>query len=174
MVTSFSTNLGLSALPEYEQDQDPALYAELVRIRNAFRALQAAFDQIGGGGLGAGSFGQILVALGGGLFSWLGLHVDVKIASYVVLPTDCDNLTWLRMNVAAPCTITINNDVTLGIATSSYPTILWDQYDKQITFVPGPGVTIRQASSLTSRAQFSAGGITRTDVNEWVLYGDTT
>lgn len=172
---SFSTNLGLSALPEYDQKKDPALYGELTRIRNALRALQAALDQIGGGGLGAGAFGEVLTALGGGLFSWIGLHVDVKAASYVTVSSDCDNQTWLHMNVAGACTITIQNDATLGLAATQYPTILWMQYGAgQITFVPGAGVTIRQASSLTSRALYSPGGITRIGANEWALYGDTT
>lgn len=44
MATSFSTNVGLSALPEYPQNKDPELYAELVRLRNAIKVLQGALD----------------------------------------------------------------------------------------------------------------------------------
>lgn len=50
MGQSFSTNTGLSALPEYDQGKDAALYAELLRIRNAFQVLQAAIDGLGGAG----------------------------------------------------------------------------------------------------------------------------
>lgn len=50
MATGFSTNTSLSALPEYDQSRDPQIYAELVRIRNAFRVLQGAIDGISGFG----------------------------------------------------------------------------------------------------------------------------
>lgn len=50
MAQSFSTNTGLSALPEYDQSKDPAAYAELLRIRNAIQVLQAAIDGLGGAG----------------------------------------------------------------------------------------------------------------------------
>lgn len=50
MGQSFSTNTGLSALPEYDQSKDPAAYAEFLRMRNAFQALQAAIDGLGGAG----------------------------------------------------------------------------------------------------------------------------
>lgn len=175
MTFSSSINLNLSALPEYDQNKDPAIYAELNRIRNALRILQAAIDSIGGGGLGAGSFGQTLTALGGGLYTWLGLHVDTKVASYVVTSADCDDATWLDMNVAGANTITINNDATLSLAANQYPTILWRQVGAGIiTLTAGAGVTLRTSSTLTSRVQYSCGGITRTGVNEWTVYGDTT
>lgn len=50
MGQSFSTNTGLSALPEYDQSKDPALYAELLRLRNALQVLQSAIDGLGGAG----------------------------------------------------------------------------------------------------------------------------
>lgn len=50
MGQSFSTNTGLSALPEYPQEKDPSIYAELLRIRNAFQVLQSAIDGLGGAG----------------------------------------------------------------------------------------------------------------------------
>lgn len=50
MGQSFSTNIGLSALPEYEQAKDPAAYAEFLRIRNALQVLQGAIDGLGGAG----------------------------------------------------------------------------------------------------------------------------
>lgn len=40
----FSTNLGLSILPEMESREQPSIYAELLRIRNALRVLQSALD----------------------------------------------------------------------------------------------------------------------------------
>lgn len=44
----FSTNLGLSILPEVDQKRDPETYSELLRMRNALRALQSALDQYTG------------------------------------------------------------------------------------------------------------------------------
>jgi hypothetical protein len=44
MPQQFSTNLNLSVLPEIEQKKSPDVYAELLRIRNALRTLQAALD----------------------------------------------------------------------------------------------------------------------------------
>lgn len=47
---SFSTNTNLSLLPEIDQKKDPGNYAELLRIRNAIRTLQAALDAYTGAG----------------------------------------------------------------------------------------------------------------------------
>lgn len=40
----FSTNLGLGVLPEFSQTQDPAIFADSVRVRNALRVLQGTLD----------------------------------------------------------------------------------------------------------------------------------
>jgi hypothetical protein len=40
----YSTNLGLSILPEIDQKQHPQIYLEFLRMRNALRALQGALD----------------------------------------------------------------------------------------------------------------------------------
>lgn len=45
---SSSINLNISALPEYDQQKDPALYAELNRLRNALRILQDAIGSSSG------------------------------------------------------------------------------------------------------------------------------
>lgn len=47
---NYSTNTGLSALPEYPQEKDPQLYSELIYLRNAIRVLQGAIDGISGFG----------------------------------------------------------------------------------------------------------------------------
>lgn len=83
MATGFSTNTGLSALPEYDQARDPQVYAELVRIRNAFRVLQGAIDGISG--------------FGGNIVSWpaplvvdqpvVGLNGFGQVKTIVSVPT---------------------------------------------------------------------------------------
>lgn len=51
-MSSFSTNLGLSSLPEIDQKKDPEIYAELLRIRNALKVLQGVVDSLSGGTAG--------------------------------------------------------------------------------------------------------------------------
>ena len=51
-MSSFSTNLGLSSLPEMDQKKDPEIYAELLRIRNALKVLQSTIDVLAGGTVG--------------------------------------------------------------------------------------------------------------------------
>jgi hypothetical protein len=47
-MTAYSTNLGLSIIPEADEQQDPALYKEALKLRNAMFALQAALDNLTG------------------------------------------------------------------------------------------------------------------------------
>ena len=49
---SYDTILGLSSLPEINQKQDPEIYAELLRIRNALKVLQSVVDILAGGAPG--------------------------------------------------------------------------------------------------------------------------
>ena len=52
MAQNLTINTKLSATPEIDQNKDPQLYAELLRIRNAIIILQSALDGIiGYGGL---------------------------------------------------------------------------------------------------------------------------
>jgi hypothetical protein len=44
----YSTNLGLTVLPELEQKKDPAVYGEIFRLRSALRILQGALDSYTG------------------------------------------------------------------------------------------------------------------------------
>lgn len=52
MAQNLTINTRLSATPEIDQQKDPQLYAELLRLRNAIIILQSALDGIVGyGGL---------------------------------------------------------------------------------------------------------------------------
>lgn len=44
MAQQFSTNLGLSALPEIDQNKYQDLYVEILRLRGALRVLQSSLD----------------------------------------------------------------------------------------------------------------------------------
>lgn len=99
--------------------------------------------------------------------------VTRQTASFGLTAADVDDNHWFEMDVAAPCVMTVPSDSTATIAPGK--TVLWSQYGAgQITFAPGIGVNIRNASSLTSRAQYSCGGLTKVAADEWMLYGDTT
>lgn len=206
MATSFSTNTGLSALPEYEQEKDPSLYAELVRIRNALRVLQGAIDGLGGAGgmvvthsSGDLADGQVVVGNGGGdiltivsvptlgrILTAAGIGIDptwvdptlvfnTQVANYALVASDYNDKTWVEMNVAGACTLTVPPDATV-LCPTGY-TVLWSQIGAgQITFTPGSGaVNIRNPHSLTSFGQYSCGGLVKTArANEWDLVGDVT
>jgi hypothetical protein len=45
---AYSTNLGLSSLPEIDQKQHPQIWADLKNIRNALKILQGALDSYTG------------------------------------------------------------------------------------------------------------------------------
>ena len=76
-------------------------------------------------------------------------------------------------NRATAQTITVPTNASVAYATG---TVLgWYQYGAgQLTFAGAGGVTVRQASSLTSRAQYSQGTLTKIGTDEWILSGDTT
>lgn len=101
------------------------------------------------------------------------LTFNTQTASYTLLSSDYTNNVWVEMNVAGANVLTVPPDST-ALCPIGY-TVLWSQLGAgQITFTAGAGVTILQASSLTSRAQNSAGGLTKKAANTWYLYGDTT
>jgi hypothetical protein len=68
-------------------------------------------------------------------------------------------------------TVPLNSEVPFPVGT----VILVCQYGSgQVTVKPAPGVTIRTASSLTTRAQFSELSLRKRAANEWVASGDLT
>ena len=48
MAQQYSTNLALSQLPEINERENPEIYGELIRLRNALKTLQSALDQYTG------------------------------------------------------------------------------------------------------------------------------
>ena len=68
-------------------------------------------------------------------------------------------------------TVPLNSAVQFPVGT----VILICQYGRgQVAVTPAAGVTIRTASSLTSRAQFSELSLRKRGTNEWVVSGDLT
>jgi hypothetical protein len=120
---------------------------------------------------GQASGSIIPVDLRDGLMSGQGVQINTQTASYTLVLTDA--FLCVEMNVATANTLTVppNSSVAFQIGT----VIEWYQMGAgQITFTPGAGVTLRNASSLTSRVQFSSGAIRKRATDEWVVMGDVT
>ena len=75
---SYSTNTGLSALPEVSQKEYPTIWADLMRVRNAIDTLALALDAHGNVP-GGGSIGQYLTKTGAGdyIVGWNNLTLPV-------------------------------------------------------------------------------------------------
>ena len=95
--------------------------------------------------------------------------LDRKTASYVGQASDNNKL--IEMNVATPCTYTINNSIF-----SAGEQILVSQYGAgQVTFVAGSGVTLRSASGkLKLTGQYSMATIIAISSSEFYVVGDLT
>lgn len=94
-----------------------------------------------------------------------------KTANYTLVLTDGG--AAIEMNVAGANTLTVppNSSVAFDLGT----VIEVMQYGAgQTTITAGAGVTIRTASSLTTRAQYSTVSLRKTATDEWVAAGDLT
>ncbi len=103
--------------------------------------------------------------------SAMGVQPNTQTASYTLVLTDA--FLCIEMNVASANTLTVppNSSVAFQVGT----VIEWYQMGAgQITLTAGAGVTLRNASSLTSRAQYSSGAIRKRGTDEWVVMGDVT
>jgi hypothetical protein len=99
------------------------------------------------------------------------MTLNTQTANYTAVLGDAGEM--VEMNLAGANTLTIppNSSVAFPVGTI----IGWRQYGAgQITITPGAGVTIRAATSLTSRAQYSEGQLTKRGTDEWVASGDLT
>lgn len=84
-----------------------------------------------------------------------------------------DRGTKVESTSASSVAWTIAPDSTTNFVVGTV--ISWRQYGAgQITFTPGAGVTLRTASSLTARVQYSEGSIQKRAANEWIVGGDLT
>lgn len=145
MAQSFSTNTGLSALPEYDQQKDPAAYAELLRIRNAIQVLQGAIDGLGGAGgvvvthSGANFVsGQPIIAANnaGDTISM----TSPETAGFVMTAQGAGNIPlW-----AAP----VSPAIPIPLALDSYQLGLWEAWGirRLLTSYTGPLVRVRRSS----------------------------
>jgi hypothetical protein len=106
--------------------------------------------------------------------AWLGLLVlttTSQTTNYTVVLADAGSM--VEMNSASALTFTIppNSSVAFPVGTEIQSSQMGAG---QVTITPGAGVTIRTASSLTSRAQYSDFSVRKRATNEWVASGDLT
>lgn len=115
-----------------------------------------------------------LVNDGSGGLSYVSLtavSVNTQTASYTLVLADAGKV--VEMNVASGNTLTVppNSSVAFPVGTI----IEVHQYGAgQVTLTPGAAVTIRNPSSLTTRAQYSTVALRKRATDEWVASGDLT
>lgn len=104
--------------------------------------------------------------------SLAGLFVDaVSTTTYTFVATDYGKLK--ESTNAGATTFTVPPNASVGFQVGTV--ISFRQYGAgQLTIAPGAGVTLRTASSLTTRAQYSSGALHKRATDEWVVTGDLT
>ena len=99
------------------------------------------------------------------------INANAQAASYMLVLSDAGKL--IESTGSSAFTLTVPNSSSVAFATGTVIQVL--QYGTgQVTLAPAAGVTLRFASSLTSRAQYSALVIRNRGSNEWIVSGDAT
>lgn len=96
---------------------------------------------------------------------------STKTGSYALVLADAG--TVIEMNMTTANTLTIPPNASVAFPTGTVIEIV-QLGTGQTTITPGSAVTIRTASSFTTRAQYSAVSLRKRGTNEWVLSGDAT
>jgi hypothetical protein len=102
------------------------------------------------------------------------LSVSTKTASYIL-----DGIggsffgTLFDMNVATANTFTIGSQASEGVQVGAHVKVR-QLGAGQTTMVPGGGVTLRSATGLKTRVQYSVIEAQKVAANEWAIWGDTT
>lgn len=100
-----------------------------------------------------------------------GLATTVQALNYTLVTADAVSVVEGTKATAQTVTVPPNSSVAFPIGTVIE---VVQQGAGQITLTAGAGVTIRTASSLTTRAQYSSVFLRKRGVNEWVANGDLT
>lgn len=89
--------------------------------------------------------------------------------AYTLVLSDANKLITVSNASAITLTVPPNSSVALPVGTPIYV----EQYNTgQITVAAGAGVTINNASTLKTRAQYSVCGLVKTATDTWEFYGD--
>jgi hypothetical protein len=107
--------------------------------------------------------------------SLAGLFTSTQGSNYTFVLADRGTMVegTMLVGTAATQSFTIPPNSTAAFTINTV--IAFRQYGtSQLTIVAGAGVTLRTASSLTARAQYSSGSIHKRATDEWVVAGDMT
>lgn len=96
---------------------------------------------------------------------------NVQTAAYTLVLTDAGKIIEITSSSGVNLTIPPNSSVAIPIDTVVY---VCQMGAGQITIAPGSGVTLRYASSLTTRAQYSTLLLRKRNTDEWVVSGDAS
>jgi hypothetical protein len=91
------------------------------------------------------------------------------VAAYTLQTTDAGNA--VTMNNAAANTLTVPPASQAAIAIGA-PIVIQQLGAGQTSIAAGAGVTIRTASTLNARAQYSVLTLVQESINNWTLTGD--
>jgi hypothetical protein len=99
------------------------------------------------------------------------IGISAQTASYTLVLTD--GLKAVEVNSASATNVTVpqNSSVAFPVGTAIEVTQLGAG---QVTIVAGTGTTLRSASGLKLRAQYSSASLRKRATNEWVVSGDLT
>jgi hypothetical protein len=105
------------------------------------------------------------------IVSLANLFQTTQTVSYTLTLDDQNSLIDMNSASAVNLTVPPNSSVAFPIGTM----IEACQYGAgQVTIVAGAGVTLRNPSSLTTRAQYSTVSLRKRATDEWVVGGDLT
>lgn len=96
---------------------------------------------------------------------------NIQTVSYTATPADADVV--IAMDSATAVNLTIPPNAQPGFMKGNTLRVL-QKGAGQVTLVPGAGVTLRTARTLTTRAQWSVVTLRQRISNEWVVEGDLT
>lgn len=102
--------------------------------------------------------------------STIGLNAQAG-AAYTTVLADAGKIVQCTRATAVAVTIPANASVAYPIGTVIY---IEQDGAGQVTVTAAGGVTLHNASSVTTRAQYSLLGVVKMAVNTWLVYGDMT
>lgn len=98
-----------------------------------------------------------------------GIATNVRTISYTLVSADAGKAVEFNNSNAATLTVPPNSSVGLPLGTVIEVVGLGSG---QVTIAPGSGVTLRSATGLKLRVQFSVASLRKRATDEWVVAGD--
>lgn len=103
--------------------------------------------------------------------SLAGIATTSQTTSYTLVLADRGTMIEMNSGSSLNLTIPLNSSVTFDVGTTVG---ICQMGAGQVTVVATGGVTLRNPSSLTTRAQYSTISVRKRATDEWVVSGDLT